>query len=322
MDISVIVCTHNRCELLWETLQSLMSQDYPVQDYEVIVVDNQSTDGTRDVVYKFMKKGGDGSSNLIGEDRVQVRYIFEEKIGLSNARNRGIAESRGDIVAFIDDDAIAERFWLSKLMNVYREEKDAVCVGGGVIAEWKIPKPGWWHPHLNIVSKFEYGDARTILRYPVFPIGTNISFKKNTVVNAGMFDTNLGRIGSKLSGYEEVDVCVKLQKVGQPIYYEPRAIVYHIVDGERLSRGFIRRRAYEEGRSQYLFEVERFGKGYIYRKSLEMIINIIKCIPGIFIRRTQRFFKIPGRNFVLMEQSVFFLLGYFFRQFFPEDERN
>lgn len=320
MDISAVVCTHNRCELLRQTLQSLMSQDYPISDYEVIVVDNRSTDGTRDVVYNFMKKGGDGSSNLIEEDMAEVRYIFEEKIGLSNARNRGIAESRGDLIAFIDDDAIAERFWLSRLMEVYREEKDAACVGGRVIDVWKVSKPVWWHPDLNIVSKFDYGSARAILKYPVFPIGTNISFRKDVLVNVGMFNINLGRSGSKLSGYEEADVCVKIHKLNQRIYYEPKAIVYHAVDERKLSRNFVRRRAYEEGRSQYLFEIERFGKGYIYRKSLEMIINIINYLPGIFIRRIQSSIKIPGRNFVLVEQSIFFLLGYFLKQFSFKNE--
>src|SRR3972149_11111049 len=183
MIISVVVCTHNRSESLRETLRSLMLQNYPASDYEIIVVDNRSTDRTKEVVSEFS----------------HVRYVLEEKMGLSHARNRGIKESRGDVVAFIDDDAKADKSWLSRLVQVYKEEKDAGCVGGRVILDWKCEKPSWWHTDLDeVFNGINYSDSRISLSHPRYPYGTNISFRTDIVEKAGGFRIDLGRIGSRL----------------------------------------------------------------------------------------------------------------------------
>ena len=195
MKISVVVCTYNRCEDLRRALQSLILQDFPASDYEILVVDNNSKDGTKGVVSEF----------------TQVRYVLEEKIGLSYARNRGIEESRGDIVAFIDDDARADKEWLKNFSSVYIEDYNAGCVGGRVIADWRgLREPSWWHPALNSVSKFQYSSVRTTLKYPYFPIGTNISFRKDSLVRAGMFNPVFGRNGTKMLACEETDICLNI----------------------------------------------------------------------------------------------------------------
>jgi len=289
LKISVIVCTHNRCELLRESFRSLLAQDYCAQDYELIVVDNNSTDGTRDVFEEFaIKRNG-----------LHVRYVMEEKIGLSHARNRGIAEAQGDIMAFIDDDARAEKSWLSQLVKVYSEEKDAGCVGGRVILDWYAEKPFWWQPELDeVFNGINYSDKRIVLSHPRYPYGTNISYKADILEKVGLFGTDLGRIGSKLLAGEETELCLRIEKAGYKIFYEPSAVVYHRVEPDKLTKSYIRKRAIWHGRSQALIELKHFGREYVRKKSLGCFKSLLWWIRS-------------GR-FPLAEQKRYlFVFGYF-----------
>lgn len=282
MKVSVIICTHNRYESLLETLQSLISQDYPVSDYEVIIVDNNSSDNTKDVVNEYVEKskkkqGKSYDYNL--NQTMQVRYVVEEKIGLSHARNRGITNAQGDIVAFIDDDAKADRFWLSKLLQVYDDEKDAGCVGGRVIPLWRIPKPPWWHPDLDaVINSVDHGRYRIAMTHRPYPIGTNISFRMDTIKDVGRFRIDIGRAGSKLLAGEEMELCTRIAKAGYKIYYEPSAIVYHTIAPGRLTKSYIRKWAFWHGRSNALIDLEHLGSKYVRER---IIIRLIRIIIGV-----------------------------------------
>jgi len=292
LNISVIVCTHNRCDNLERTLNSLVSQDCPISDYEVIVIDNRSTDRTKDIVDSFISRE---------DDKVNLRYIFEEKVGLSHARNRGIEESQGDIIAFIDDDARAEKSWLSKLAKVYSEEKDAGCVGGRVLLDWHEEKPAWWQPELDeVFNGINYSDSRICLSYPRYPYGTNISFRGDVLRKVGMFRTDLGRIGKKLLAGEETEMCLRIEKGGYKILYEPMAIVYHEVAPQKLTKSYIRNRSFWHGKSLALFELQHFGRKHVAIKTAERFRQ--------FCKWAMRF------HYPLVEQKRFiFFFGYFYK---------
>ncbi|MCC7201183.1 MAG: glycosyltransferase [Nitrospirae bacterium] len=263
MNISAIVCTHNRSELLGRTLKSLAEQEYPSSGYEILVVDNLSTDKTKDVVLEFMARF---------RGKVMIRYIVEDKIGLSHARNRGIEESTGEIVAFIDDDARAEKRWLSALRKVYEDKEDAMCVGGKVILEWSSPGPSWWSSEMDThLSAVDYGDALKRLSYPEYPFGTNISFSRSAVKGVGMFNPGLGRIGKMLLAGEEIDICLNIEKKGGVIYYCPDMVVYHLAQPERLNKGVINKRAYWHGRSCALVEKRHFGARRVFNSARYML---------------------------------------------------
>ncbi len=322
LKISVVVCTHNRCDDLMRTLDSLASQDYPKSDYEVIVVDNRSTDRTKDVVDEFIRKyppmpplekrGGFSIASPLNnkggirkaDDAVKVRYIFEEKIGLSHARNRGIAESCGDVIAFIDDDASAEKTWLSELSKVYSEEKDAGCVGGRVLLDWRVVKPGWWQTELDeVFNGINYSNSRICLSYPRYPYGTNISFRKDVLSKVGMFRTDLGRIGRKLLAGEETEMCLRIEKSGFKIFYEPMAIVYHEAAPQKLSKSYIRHRSFWHGKSLALFELQHFGSKHVAIKTAERFKYFCKWAVKL--------------HYPLVEQkSSIFFLGYFYEGMF------
>ena len=291
MKISVVVCTYNRCEDLRMALQSLILQDFPASDYEILVVDNNSMDRTKDIVHDFVNKSND----------VQVRYVFEEKIGLSHARNRGIAEAKGNIIAFIDDDARAEKSWLLKLAQVYDEEGDAGCVGGRVLLDWPVEKPSWWHPDLDeVFNGINYSDERIALIHPRYPYGTNISFRADVLRKVGSFKTDLGRIGSKLLAGEETELCLRIEREGYKVFYEPSSIVYHRVETAKLNKSYIRKRAFWHGRSYAIIEFRHMKKEQVSSKAKEFIS---------YLRRWVR-----KRKYPIHEQHLYlFFAGYVYQ---------
>ena len=132
MEISVIICTYNRAELLTKALASMEQLDVPTNvAWELLVVDNNSNDSTRDVVTDYAQRG-----------KLPIRYLFEPQQGKMHAVNLGINEARGRIVAFTDDDVLFDSHWLDALLKAF-EQYNCAGVGGRVIATWDFPKPKW-----------------------------------------------------------------------------------------------------------------------------------------------------------------------------------
>ncbi|MCM8789027.1 MAG: glycosyltransferase family 2 protein, partial [Candidatus Omnitrophica bacterium] len=134
--ISAIVCSHNRSAFLNKAIQSLTSQSLQKNKYEIVIIDNASTDNTKKSVIQSQNDFPDHN----------IRYVYEENLGLSIARNRGICESKANYLAYLDDDAIADKFWLENILNVFETttEKTGI-VGGKVIPHWESPRPIWLH---------------------------------------------------------------------------------------------------------------------------------------------------------------------------------
>jgi glucosyl-dolichyl phosphate glucuronosyltransferase len=230
--ISSIICTRNRAEYLSHAIRSLAEQDMPNDDYEIIVVDNGSTDATKQIAGRFMAE----ISNL--------RYVYEEKPGLSNARNRGVEEAAASVVAFLDDDAIADRGWLTAILDAFNHEPQPVCVGGPVEPWWEIPRPGWFPESLVGCHNRYYGAEARWCSYPAEqPIGCNMAFSKERLEQIGGFNARLEKYN------DETELISRLVKMGGGIFYQPRARVRHLVAKERLSLSWQIKRHYEEGKS-------------------------------------------------------------------------
>ena len=244
--ISAVVCTHNRGRQLRGTLESLIDQSLAKEEYEIVVVDNGSTDQTKDVVEELARKSA-----------VPMRYVYEENIGLSHARNRGIRESAGEIVAFIDDDALADPDWASALLSAYEQMPDAMCIGGKVIPRWPSAQPRWWpNALLSYLGIVDFGLTVRRLYYPRYPFGVNISFPKRVFTQVGLFSEHYGRNGRFLLSHEETEFCHRIERQGGRIFYTPGAVVTHVIQPERLSRRWLLRRGYWQGVSAARFERE------------------------------------------------------------------
>lgn len=239
--ISAIICTHNRSDLLAKAIESLIGQTMDKSHYEIIVVDNASTDQTRELCEGY-------------RDIDNFRYIYEEEAGLTIARNLGLIEAKGKYVGFLDDDAIASREWLERIVHAFETiTPPPASVGGKILPIWEVPKPEWFpDDKTSLLSILDYGERPIIIKYPRVLFGTNMAFLRDALLDVGGFSTNLGRKKNNLLSGEEVDIFKKFKEKKLPVFYQPDITVSHLIPKERLTEKWLYRRLYWTGRSAVL----------------------------------------------------------------------
>ena len=220
--ISAIICTHNRAESLRETLDSFYAQDFPDDvPFELLVIDNGSTDDTASVAQTFA-------------DRPGYQYHHEAELGLSPARNRGIQESTGEVVAFLDDDVIVDREWLRQLARCYHET-GADVVGGRAHLILRGNPPTYFGKDFRLyLSEVDLGDRRIDAGEGRRLYGLNVSFRRTALEVTNAFADGLGRKGSEMLCGEERQLCAAIHARGGKLLYEPTAQVGHVILPERL----------------------------------------------------------------------------------------
>jgi glucosyl-dolichyl phosphate glucuronosyltransferase len=229
MDITVILCTFNRSQSLSKALASVAAQLLPdTVKWEVLVVDNNSRDNTRQVVDEFCRRYPD-----------RFRYLFEPQPGKSHALNAGIQKACGNVLAFMDDDVIVEATWLENLTAALRHSEWAGA-GGRIRPELNCPPPKWLPRFgqyaLAPLVAFDLGSEAGPLLEP--PFGTNMAFRKAMFEKYGGFRTDLGpRPGSEIRN-EDTEFGSRLLAAGERLRYEPSAVAYHAVPQSRLRKGY------------------------------------------------------------------------------------
>src|SRR5258706_7531846 len=209
--VSVVICTHNRAELVCRAAEAALDQARASGD-EVIVVDNASTDGTRAALAAFTARVGD-----------TVRVVDEPRLGLSVARNRGLAEARGDVVAYLDDDAIPRPGWLAGITRPY-DDPAVAAVGGRIVLAFPGSPPPWLSSELHsALSAFDLGSSPRRVHYgrATYPFGANISFRTATARAAGGFSATVGPLGRLQLVHDETDLCYRLEHAGGVVWYTP-----------------------------------------------------------------------------------------------------
>jgi cellulose synthase/poly-beta-1,6-N-acetylglucosamine synthase-like glycosyltransferase len=234
--VSVVVCAYTtaRWELLLRALESVRAQTRPALE-TVLVVDHCPE--------LLDRATGLGPG---------VRVVANGgRPGLSDARNTGLATARGDVVAFLDDDAAADADWLRRLVEPYADPA-VVGVGGQVLPEWERGRPAWFPPEFGWVVGCSYVGQPTATAPVRNPIGANMSFRRHALVAAGGFSVEVGRVGARPTGCEETEVSIRLARSDPTarIVLEPAALVHHHVPGERGRWGYFWRRCWAEGVSK------------------------------------------------------------------------
>jgi glycosyltransferase involved in cell wall biosynthesis len=240
MQISAIICTHNRDRYLGAAIESVLAQDF-AGAFEVIVVDNASSDRTREVVASY-------------QTDPRLRYLYEPVIGLSVARNTGAKAAQAPILAYLDDDAIATPQWLQVLYTAYQTNPKLAVAGGKVTLIWdaEVQPPHWLSPGLQTnLGSYDLGEQVIYIDRPgLTPRGLNYSIRQTFLEQIGGFDPQLGRIGSTLLSNEELRTTELALELGWQVAYLPEAIVAHTVAPERLDRGWFLDRGWWQGISE------------------------------------------------------------------------
>jgi glycosyltransferase involved in cell wall biosynthesis len=270
--LSVAICTYNRCDSLAETLTSLRALLVPNDvHWEIVVVDNNSKDLTKQVVEEFARTAP-----------TTTRYLFEPTPGLSHARNKAVRETTGELLLFTDDDVILEPDWLQTTIDTFRDY-DADCVGGKVLPVWLAPRPTWLGDRLlNVLAMLDYGDQVIELGRNGDDrclYGANFAFRRAPLNAAGAFNVDLGRKGNFGAG-EDKEIQERLRDAGGRVVYEPRSVVGHKVDASRLKKTYFRRWYYSAGRDRARFTRPSgfllFGiESYLLREFLETAVRLL-----------------------------------------------
>ena len=226
-DVSVVLSTYNRASMLRASLPTVLSQSVPPSRYEVIVVDNNSTDDTPHVV-ETCGRGGEHT----------VRYVREVRQGLSFARNAGVAAARAPIVAFTDDDVRAAPDWVEVIRDTFAARPDVHCLGGRILPRWPSPPPRWltrahW---VGPLALQDYGDEPFVIdaRYPRCLAGANFAFRKELFALIGGFSPDFPRA-------QDTELLLRMYRAGFRSLYVPRMLVEAAVQPDRLTKAYHRR---------------------------------------------------------------------------------
>ncbi|MEO2205059.1 glycosyltransferase [Paenibacillus pabuli] len=234
MRASVAICTHNRGNDTMQAVDSILKGDSDYTAYEILVIDNRSTDNTKEL---FASLGFPE----------HVRYIFEPQLGLSYARNRAIEEAKGEFVMFLDDDALAAPTWVDEVIKIFDMDPDIGCVGGKIVPIWEGGKPEWIPDDIvSLYTVMDFSDSIVEMKAPHIPFGANVSFRKSIFKEIQPFRVDLGRVGNNLMSSEESELIGRVRLVHK-IYYSPYAVVEHKIAKSRLNKRWLLRRVYWQG---------------------------------------------------------------------------
>ncbi|MDJ1483152.1 glycosyltransferase [Cytophagaceae bacterium YF14B1] len=240
--ISVIIATHNRDKYLEKAIYSLSLQSLAYNEYEVLIIDNASTDKTKEIVEKQISKLN-----------ISLSYIYSPEPSANKARNIGWQKALGKYVVFMDDDAIAVPEWLERIVSGFQTVSPSPgIIGGKVVPIWEKEPPDWLNPKLyGALSLIDYSPEKTFLDKKL-PFSVNMSFQKTLLAQYGGFDIALGRKGDKLLSGDETAIAIRIRNAGYKVYYDPAIEVGHHIPSSRLDQSWFTKRYYWGGYSDAL----------------------------------------------------------------------
>jgi len=240
--LTAIICTYNRAKYIGNLLESIAANDLPKSEYEILLVDNNCTDNTRAVCEAFAAAHRD----------VSFRYVVEQEQGLSAARNKGIKEAKGDIIVYVDDDALVDTWYLRTYAEWFAAHPETMACGGAIEPLYETQEPEWMTPYTKalLTAWMNYGDK--VREYPKgrYPGGGNAAYRKCVFEQVGLFNTALGRKGGNLMGSEEKDIFDKMHALGMQVLYLPKAVLHHIIPQAKLEPDYFNRLTTQIGISE------------------------------------------------------------------------
>lgn len=278
--LTVIICTYNREKYIRPLLESMARNTLVKSEYEILMVDNNCADNTRGVCTKFAEDYPD----------VNFRYTVEKEQGLSAARNCGISEAKGDLIVYVDDDAVVDENYLEDYVQWFESHPDTMALGGPIIPMYEVGgEPRWmsYYTRALLTGWLDYG--KDIKKFPAgrYPGGGNAAYRKCVFEKVGMFNTALGRKGGNLMASEEKDIFDKMSKLGMEILYLPTPVLHHSIPPEKLGKDYFERLTLQIGRSERARTKSLgFGK-YLKRLFMEcvkwggtILLSIVYSLQG------------------------------------------
>ncbi len=287
MFLSVIICTYNRDQHIRRALESLVRQDFERSAYEIIVVDNNSTDNTSGIIYRFKQE----------HPEYNIILTVEKRQGLSYARNKGLTLAKGKYVSYIDDDGIAREDYVSQIKHYTEQFQDDVAFGGKVLPRYENGKePAWMSKYIErIISIVDLGDKIKVLK-KTYPVGCNMFFKKEALIKIGGFNTAI-----KLRSDDKY-VFLKFRETGHRILYLPGVVVWHFIDDYRTTLDYIKKisRLNGEGERNRIATLERKRHitfllrlwDYVWKLGASIVLWLLYALKGQSIKGKALFLSV------------------------------
>ena len=286
--LSVVMSTYNRGALLEGAIRSVLAQREHTAPFELIIVDNNSSDATREIVER------------VAASDPRVRYVFEPQQGLSSARNTGIRVAAAPLVAFTDDDVRATPDWIAALLRAFDESPEADFVGGRVLPLWPSSPPAWLtREHWAPLALVDYGEDRLEITATnsLCLVGANVAFRVSVFEHIGMFATDFQRVKDRIGSIEDHEFQLRLLRAGRSGVYDPRITIQAEVQPNRLQRRYHRRWHQGHGHFHALLrseDVEQTRTGtlfgvpaHLYRRAL---MDVIAWASALLRRHEARAF--------------------------------
>ena len=242
MKLSIVICSYNRAQYIGDALDSLYKQTTILSDFEVMLLDNNSTDGTPEVYKSWREIHPEGN----------FQYLTEHQQGASFARNTGAAHAKTGWLCFMDDDAVAFPDFVANIIKHTQEKPTIVGFGGKIIPKYIPEKPVWMSYYVSsLVGNFDYSPVPCAFKKGKYPLESNMVIKKSVFDQIGGFNTTLpGVMGTLRIGGEGKELFYKVIGLGEEIYYDPNIIVYHVVEANKLTKEYLYRVASGIGRGE------------------------------------------------------------------------
>ena len=287
--LSVIICTYNRQKYIYNCLRSIANNALETTQYEIVLINNNSTDNT------------EAECNRFCTDYPQVRfnYFVETNQGLSYARNRGIAEAKGEVLVYVDDDAVVNKDYLLTVARFFAATPDAMAAGGAIYPVYETEEPEWMSVYTKalITAYKDEGSKIVRLRGSKFPSGGNAAYRREVFDRVGLFDTELGRKGTSLISGEEKAVFDKMKKLDMPVYYLPDMILYHIIPPSKLTKEYFDNLTLSIGKSEKLRTLSVSRAAYVKR----IVEEIVKWVASILLCLGFCLQLSPGKGIKLLQ---------------------
>lgn len=287
MFASVILCTYNRDKYIYNVLKSIAENKCPEDRYEIVLVNNNSTDQTEAECNRF----------AADYPNVRFRYFVERNQGLSYARNRGITEATGDLLVYVDDDALVNDTYLQTYLDFFAQHPEIDAAGGPILPEYETEEPAWMSTFTRqlITGKLYLGDKQREFPSQAFPGGGNAAYRKSVFDKVGLFNVELGRKGDSLVGAEEKDIFDKMTTLGMRFFYLPSAILYHLIPPKKLTKEYFEKLTYSIGKSERIRTKNISTAKYLKRLAMEGVkwgATFVLCVYHTFKFTPQKGIKL------------------------------
>jgi glycosyltransferase involved in cell wall biosynthesis len=271
MTLSIIICSYNRASYISDALTSLYVQSSGLDNFEVIIVDNNSTDNTKEVYAQWRQTNTNG----------QFTFISEMQQGASFARNTGAAIAKGEWVCFMDDDAVATTDYVKNIIKHIQDQPFIVGFGGRIIPKYIPGEPKWMSYYVSsLVGNFDYAPTACAFENGKYPLESNMIVKKSVYDQIGGFNVNLpGVVGTLRIGGEGKELFYKIIALGHTIYYDPSICVHHVVEVKKLTSEYMYRVASGIGRGEKTRTLNISNGAY----SMKILEYLLKLGAGIIL---------------------------------------